>query len=348
MKELLEQFDLAGKYINGGRLDEALEILHQLREIEPFGPVCHYRIAQISNMLGRPEVARDYYYKALTALPNIASLLLPKEHSSHGYVFGGKKDECENDLCPLCNEKALPRWCYPLLEAKYYNAFFNPIRLWMYCEPCHHVFANNFPEKLFVYNDAPRAANPGFFHYYSNILSNIRGRGFATGMSLFEVGIGACECLLAAREIGYNTFGIDVIERHVTDARKKYCLEAETADFVEFETDEQWDVIIMGDVLEHVSDPSRALSKAEGLLKDNGALWISTPSFESAFTLVAGHDDPMRKQQYHLNYFSRESLYSLLERNGLVPVDYQISGHFNGSMEVVAVKATRENCNRKL
>jgi len=97
----------------------------------------------------------------------------------------------------------------------------------------------------------------------------------------------------------------------------------------------------MGDVLEHVSDPLCAISKAESLLKDNGALWISTPSFESAFTQIAGHNDVMRKQQYHLNYFSRQSLYSTLERNNLAPIDYQISSHFNGSMEVVAVKTGR-------
>jgi hypothetical protein len=42
----------------------------------------------------------------------------------------------------------------------------------------------------------------------------------------------------------------------------------------------------------------------------------------------------MRRQQFHLNYFSRESLYMLLERNYLLPVDYQISSHYNGSMEV--------------
>ncbi|MCL1894602.1 MAG: methyltransferase domain-containing protein [Holophagaceae bacterium] len=342
MDDHLQQFELAEKYFSCGRLEEALEILRQLTRVRPIAPICHYRIAQISNMLGDPELARDTYYKALTAQPNIASLLLSKEHSSYNYVFGGKKDECKNDLCPFCGAKASPRWCYSLLEAMYYNDFFNPVRLWMYCEPCHHIFANEFPEKLFVYNDTPRTANPGFFHYYSNILSNIRGRGFATGMSLFEVGIGACECLLAAREIGYDIFGIDVIDRHVTDARKHYGLQVETADFVEFETEKQWDVIIMGDVLEHVSDPCRALSIAERLLKDDGALWISTPSFESAFALVAGHNDPMRRQQYHLNYFSRKSLYALLECNRLTPVDYQISGHFNGSMEVVAVKAGRK------
>ena len=77
------------------------------------------------------------------------------------------------------------------------------------------------------------------------------------------------------------------------------------------------------------------------LKKDDGALWISTPTFESAFSAVVGHDDVMRRQQFHLNYFSRESLYKILEQNRLAPVDYQISAHFNGSMEVTAIKESR-------
>jgi hypothetical protein len=98
----------------------------------------------------------------------------------------------------------------------------------------------------------------------------------------------------------------------------------------------------MGDVIEHVSDPAAALVKAEAMLADEGALWISTPSFESAFSEVVGHDDAMRRQQYHLNYFSRESLYMLLDRCGLKPVDYSISSHYNGSMEIVVVKEGRK------
>ena len=209
--------------------------------------------------------------------------------------------------------------------------------MWMYCNPCHHLFARDFPEKIFLHNASPREANPHFFSYYSNILTNIRK--YTSGLSLFEVGVGASECLLAAQEIGYDTFGIDVIDRHVEDAKNLYSLSAETADFNTFESDKKWDVIIMGDVLEHVSDPVRAIEKAETLLNPSGALWISTPNFESAFSKVAGHNDVMRKQQYHINYFSRKSLYRTLACHDLKPMDYQISGHYNGSMEVIAVKA---------
>jgi 2-polyprenyl-3-methyl-5-hydroxy-6-metoxy-1,4-benzoquinol methylase len=341
MQNPVEQFNEASELMRRGRLDDALERFFELEKNGELAPFCHYRIAQISNMVGDPETAYDMYYKALEAKPDITLQLFSDDHPNYKYVFRGKKTEKENTRCPLCGAEGVPRWCYPLFDAAGYNELFNPIRMWMYCEPCHHMFARDFPEKLFIYNTLPRRANPIYFPYYSGILSTIRRNGFASGMTLFEVGIGACECLLAAREIGYDTFGIDVIERHVEEAKSKYGLDAETADFIEYDSDRLWDVIIMGDVLEHVSDPDLALEKAEAMLHDDGALWISTPTFESAFSIVTGHGDVMRRQQFHLNYFSRESLYSLLSRNNLAPVDYQISGHFDGSMEVIAIKASR-------
>jgi 2-polyprenyl-3-methyl-5-hydroxy-6-metoxy-1,4-benzoquinol methylase len=341
MSEALEQFNEATYLVNENRLEEALEIFLELEKNPEYTPFCHYRIAQISNMVNEPEEAYSLYYKALEAMPNIASRLLSKEYTGHTYVYKGKKKEKENKVCTLCGGESTVHWCYPLFEAHGFNEALNPIRMWMYCASCHHMFARSFPEKLFLHNTAPRNAIHQYFAYYSNVLSGIRRSGFATGMSLFEVGIGACECLLAAREIGYETYGIDVIERHVEDAKTKYNIDAETADFLEYTSDRVWDIVMMGDVLEHVSDPDLALSKAESMLADDGALWISTPSFESAYSCVAGHHDPMRRQQFHLNYFSRESLYMLLERNYLVPVDYQISAHYNGSMEIVAVKASR-------
>ena len=341
MSNPVEKFHEAVGLIDNKKLDEALGIFLELEINDNLAPFCYYNIARISNMIGEPEEAYELYYKALNAKPDIASQILPADHPGNGYIFRGIKEEKENIRCPLCGTDSIPKWCYPLLEVHGYVEFFNPIRMWMHCDQCNHMFARNFPEKLFLFNNSMRKANPVYFPYYSSVLSSIRGKGYATGMTLFEVGLGACECLLAAREMGYETYGIDVIERHVEDAKRNYGLNVETADFNEYKPDRTWDIIIMGDVLEHVNDPEQAIIKAESMLSDDGALWISTPSFESAFSIVTGHDDAMRRQQFHLNYFSRESLYMLLERNNLMPVDYHISAHFNGSMEVIAVKNTR-------
>ncbi|WP_188399478.1 class I SAM-dependent methyltransferase [Sporomusa sp. GT1] len=335
---IIEKFNRATALMNENKLEEAAEIFLSLNMTE-LAPFCYYRLAQISNMTGDPEVAYNLYYKAFTAKPDLAATLYGKEHSSFTYVFSGMKEEKEITDCPLCGRQGSPRWTYPLAEAGGYNPFFNPVRMWMYCADCNHMFARHFPEKLFLHNDSPRNANPGFFAYYSNVLHKIRQ--YAQGMTLFEVGIGAGECLLSAREIGYECFGIDVIPRHVDELRNKYGLDVATYDFVEYETDKKWDVIIMGDVLEHVSDPIQAIKKAADILTEDGALWVSTPNFESAFSQAVGHNDAMRRQQYHVNYFSRESFYMLLEKADLIPVDYHISQHYNGSMEVIAVKSSR-------
>jgi len=95
----------------------------------------------------------------------------------------------------------------------------------------------------------------------------------------------------------------------------------------------------MGDVIEHVSDPVQAMEQVNSLLNDNGVIWLSTPNFEAAFSKIAGHNDPMRREVSHKNYFSRPSLFKLLEMFRLMSVDYRISSHYNGSMEVVAVKS---------
>jgi 2-polyprenyl-3-methyl-5-hydroxy-6-metoxy-1,4-benzoquinol methylase len=338
---LTQLFSEGVVWMNENKLEQALGRFLELESNPDVSPLCHYFIARITNMIGEPEEAYELYYKAFEAMPNLTSKIFGQDHPNFNYVFPGKRAEKENKVCTLCGQEGVPRWTYSLADTGHLNPNFNPIRMWNYCEACHHMYAAEFPEKLFIHNTAPRQANPHYFSYYSAILANLRTTGYATGMTLFEVGLGAGECMLAAREIGYVPFGIDVIERHVEDAIHKYGLDAETADFIEFETDQKWDVLIMGDVIEHVSDPLAALKKAESLLTDDGAIWISTPSFESAYSLVASHDDPMRKQQFHLNYFSRESLYMILEQVGLVPVDYQISAHYNGSMEVVAIKSAR-------
>jgi len=339
-RELIEaQYREAVKLMNNNQLEEATVMLVELRKHDIIAPICHYQLAHITNMTNDPEMAYMLYYKAFEDSPNLPMIIYGKDHPNANYVFKGKMPEKTRTDCPLCGGQGVPKWCYVLPETTGYNESINPVRMWMFCEPCNHIFARDFPTKIFLHNTNPRKANAGFFPYYSKVLSTIRQ--YAPGMTLFEIGVGACECLLAAREVGYETFGIDVIERHVEDAKRLYGLEAETADFNEYKNTRQWDVLIMGDVLEHVDDPVQAIEKAASLLTDEGALWISTPNFESAFASVAGHNDAMRRQQFHLNYFSRESLYTLLEKFGLAPVDYQISGHYGGSMEVIAIKESR-------
>ena len=338
----MEKFLIADNLLRDKKLEEAMELFLQSMEEEPEArPYCYYALAEIANEANEPEKAYELYYQAFGVMPNITSKLFPKEHKSYKYIFEGIRPEKRREDCPLCGKICSPRWCYCLAEGHGYNYSINPIRIWMYCEPCHHLFARDFPEKIFLNNKESRKIEHQRFSLYSDILINISR--YAQGTSFFEIGFGAGEFLLAAREMGYDVFGIDVIDKHVRQIKELYKLEnnVETADFNEYESAKKYDVIIMGDVLEHVSDPVKAIEKAESLLSDDGALWISTPNFDSAVSVIYGHKEPMRREQYHINYFSRESLLALLERFNLVAVEYRISRSYNGSMEVIALKKSR-------
>ena len=337
----IDQYFDAMEMMGNNRFEEALEIFLGLKTIVELAPLCYYRVAQVMNMTGDPEAAYDFYYNAFITMPNIASKIVKSDHSSFKYVFPGKKEEKTSTLCPLCRREGSALWCYPLIEANGYNEAFNPVRMWMYCDNCEHIYARDYPENVLLYNDAPRTVNPALFSPFSNILSYIVDRKFAPGLTLFDVGVGACEFMLTAREMGYETFGIDVIESHVEAAKSKFGLNVERADFNEFVPYGQWDIITMGSVLEHVKDPAQAIQKAEAMLSDEGAIWISTPNYRSAFADVAGHNDNKRREQFHLNYFSKDSLLMLLVQNGLSPVDYRVSPNRNGLMEVIAIKSAR-------
>lgn len=297
----------------------------------------YYKLAQISNNTGDPVTARSLYYKTLDLQPDICKYILSENHPNHDYIYKGKDNDIALESCPLCGKSGEPYWCYFLLEVNSAHVqIYNPVRTWIYCEDCHHLYAEEFPAQE-VIKAEPNTAHktePGLFSFYSEMLTRLGN--IAQGNELLEIGVGGGECALAALEMGYNVFGLDISEGNVLQAQK-YGIDAQVHDVMYFETDKKWDIIIMGDVIEHVGDPVACIEKVKGLLNENGVLWLSTPNFDGSFSRFAGHTDPMRREGSHKNYFSNFSLFKLLERFNFVPVDYRISKHYNGSMEVISI-----------
>ena len=341
------KYDSAYKLFESEDYEAAAEILLTLLEDSFYGAYAYFVLGEISNITGDPLAAKDLYYKALEVKPDLYVNLLSPDHPNYDYVFTGMKYETPVEACPLCGKSGEPIWCYPTMRFKSLHLRnHNPVRVWMYCKDCHHIYAEEFPEQEVLESGTDLAyanmfkTNTSRFDHYSFVLSKLSG--FTEGRELLEIGLGGCECVLVAVELGFDVFGVDIMDTGVALA-KKYGIEAELQDFMSFETERKWDIIIFGDVIEHVSDPRKSIVKLYDLLKDDGVLWLSTPNFDSAFSVVNGHDDGMRLEVSHKNYFSRISLLDLLEQCGFVPVDYQLSPYFPGSMEVIAVKDVRGN-----
>lgn len=88
--------------------------------------------------------------------------------------------------------------------------------------------------------------------------------------------------------------------------------------------DGPFDVVVFGDVLEHLRDPSDALDAACRVLADDGHIVVSVPNVAHADLRLMLLEGRWEYQEHgllddtHLRFFTREGLRALLARSGLV------------------------------
>jgi len=333
-------FKEAEAYRETGQEEQAVAIYRQLVESPEVSPLACMRLGEIFNRNHDIVQSRYYHTLAFELYPEFARALVKPDHPSYSYRY---EQPNEHDIrhCPLCGEVGVEHACVNSVTNMDFIPGFHPIRTWMRCDNCHHLFANNYPVNLgelltgsaFDFNLNQK---PHLFPMYSNIMHNLRQH--APGNRLLEVGVGAGEMTAVAKEFLFDVTGLDIRPPYAAAVSNLLGIPVYTVDFQEFSVDEQFDVLCMGDVIEHLSDPVSALRKAHELLKPGGVLWISTPNFESSFSYYAKDADAMWRVVEHLNYFSYRSLRKILDEIGFNEIEYRVSGRYSGSMEVIGVK----------
>jgi len=137
---------------------------------------------------------------------------------------------------------------------------------------------------------------------------------------LLDVGCGHGLLLDEARRRGYDVRGLELAADAAAYARDVLGLEVdeETLDeFVESAGGEQFNAIVLADVIEHLDDPSAALDRCVELLAPEGVLCVVTPDPSSLTARVAG----ARWWGYvpaHTYLLPRRTLLELVSARGLV------------------------------
>lgn len=341
MENAMKAFKAAEELFVYGSIEEAAQIYASLAggEVRELAAISYMRLGEIANRAGKPVYARRLLFRAFKTYPALARLITAENHPSHQYVYPGRlKEKCVR-ACPLCGNEGKPYWSFNMATNLDYQPSFNPVRTWMYCAACHHLYASAYPD-IPAEPDGNEAyvpkASPVLFTPYSDLLNQLKG--FAKGRRLLEVGIGGGELIAVAQEMGFDTFGLDISLNAVHNARQLFAVNVECIDFMKFQPDAKYDIICMGDVIEHIADPKTAIRRAGGMLEPGGLLWISTPNFDGAYSKYFGYNDPMKRVAGHLNYFSFRSLEKTLQGEQFKLLSYSVSKHYNGSMEVVARK----------
>jgi 2-polyprenyl-3-methyl-5-hydroxy-6-metoxy-1,4-benzoquinol methylase len=293
-----------------------------------------------------PRESFDWTIRAMEEHPE----LLSGDHMPHPeYRYRPSKQRTFH-RCPICGGEGTPyhrAFAYRMIDFDYPHL---PAKLWMRCGGCGNLYTYQYPEELLTQADHPalirpdpekaltavRQANAIILSTWSAILNKLGG--YTKGRELLEVGIGE-GCLLAvALEMGYAADAVEIVAQSAQEVADILRIPIWNGDFLDYHPDKRYSVIIMGDVIEHVTDPERALRNARELLAEDGVLWLSTPNFEGSFTRMLKFSDPMWLEPYHISYFSFAGIRTLAEKCGFTVREYLTSNRYNGSMELILTK----------
>lgn len=329
---------------SGGRLHLSPEELEQTLEFYLYGnlipEVVSIGIYSCALQLDTEDPMRCYELTrtAFEFNPELAGIL------DIAYRYDGKAAEEQlTEECPFCGssgEDIVPYYCSPQVLKLGNNHIFPPAKLWMKCTHCGNYFTYNFPkDNVGTINghytrgrDDNTLEHKFFLNYYNPIFNKFKS--LTSGTEYLEIGIGTGEMLAVALEFGYHAEAVEICREDCERISEALDVDIKWSDIIDYETEKQYDVIVMGDVLEHVTNPVEVLKKVKQMLAEDGVLWISTPNYNCAYARMQKFSHCMWHELNHYTYMSYETLGELLGNMGMEIVHYDMSSRYIGSMEL--------------
>lgn len=142
------------------------------------------------------------------------------------------------------------------------------------------------------------------------------------GRSLLDVGSGPGLFLAKGQELGWKVKGIEPSSQAAEYSREvlKLDIEEKFLDVSLAKNLGKFDVVNLGEVIEHLSDPAGMLKIVNSLLHIGGLISVIAPNdfnpFQELLRDSCNYDSWWIAPPHHLNYFNKDSLIKLLDRCG--------------------------------
>ncbi|MBI5209524.1 MAG: class I SAM-dependent methyltransferase [Elusimicrobia bacterium] len=188
------------------------------------------------------------------------------------------------------------------------------------CSSCRLVFTNPRPDDAFITEGYAASADDQYADEAPSRAINAHLclatiRRFIREGRLLEVGCAAGYFLNAARS-DFDVEGVEPSRWAAESAARRFGVAVHAATLPEARlAAEGYDVVVLVDVIEHLTDPVGALAECRRLLKPGGWLYLVTPDIDSlSAKVLRGSWWGLRPA--HFYYFSPKTLSALLEKAG--------------------------------
>ncbi len=225
--------------------------------------------------------------------------------------------------CPICGNSNAKEF-----KLKFEREDFNVVE----CQRCSFIFIPQYYRKDSIYEEyrdeevlkSIRNGN-NYIKYRRHRLRIKLIKKLVKSGKLFDIGVGWGHFLHTAQIMGFETQGVEISKIMHHYATNDLKLRVYHNDFYKLDLPENnWDVVTMWDVLEHLNEPKIAVRKANSIIKDGGILVFQVPQIDSKVAKRQKAKWSMMSIE-HVNYFSKKTIKKLLEDNGFEVLKYRSS-----------------------
>jgi 2-polyprenyl-3-methyl-5-hydroxy-6-metoxy-1,4-benzoquinol methylase len=197
------------------------------------------------------------------------------------------------------------------------------------CKQCSFVFASKIPstdELIAHYGTYPRSNTISAITIkrYNELLDKLEV--FRKTNNLLDVGCGDGFFLETAKKRNWNVYGTEY-----TDVAIKLCL-AKGIQMQQGKLDVNqyspgfFDVISSFEVIEHINNPQEEISNFSTLLRSGGAVYVTTPNFNSLSRYYLKEKWNVIEYPEHLSYYTQKTLSDLFKKNNFSVHSFQSTG----------------------
>ena len=151
------------------------------------------------------------------------------------------------------------------------------------------------------------------------------------GTRVLDVGCSDGQFGALVRQQGHRVDGVDLVKHEGVGERLDNFIEADVSEGLPYDI-ETYDVVIAGDILEHVVDPETLLKNLRDHLDPGGEIMVSVPNFAHWYPrgkVAFGRFDYDQRgplDHTHVRFFTRRTFERLINDCGLVIVERDVVG----------------------
>ena len=222
------------------------------------------------------------------------------------------------------------------------------------CSSCAFVFCSRIPtvEELTThYKKYKRGGEISAITIkrYDELLD--RFETFRKNNNILDIGCGDGYFLEVAKKRGWNVYGTEFTDEAIAVCHSKGInMQKGVLDPTNYKNI-NFDVVTSFEVIEHINNPVEEIGNIKSILRENGALYITTPNFNSVSRFFLGPKWNVIEYPEHLSYYTPKTLTHFLKKHNFTKAKIETTGihirRFNQSVNSGAVTNTEETLREK-